>query len=101
MPQKGHYRRPNHPPLTPKKFSPIHAANNGEYADVTLEKDDSIAEQRLFVSEDQDIHEYKTIASFHYPMRRETRSRQEIIFDDANYYLYMFAQVTVSKNDTF
>ena len=25
-------------------------------------------------------------------MRRETRTRRQIIFDDANYYLYMLAQ---------
>ena len=37
---------------------------------------------------------YKLVTSHHYPMRRETRSREKIIFDEANYKLYTIAEAS-------
>lgn len=64
---------------------------NGEYDNISLEEDDASASQRSFVSVDPN-EPYKIVVNYQYPMRRETRSRQTIVFDESNFHLYRLAQ---------
>ena len=43
---------------------------------------------------------YKIVVSHSYPMRRETRSRERIIFDECNYKLYQLAEASKSWEES-
>ena len=67
-------------------------AKNGYYDELSLEEDDQLAQVRNFISnQERTDDQYKIVAHYNYPMKRETRSRSEIIFDEANYYVNMLA----------
>ena len=67
-------------------------AKNGCYDELSLEEDDQLAQVRNFISNQERTNEqYKIVAHYNYPLKRETRSRSEIIFDEANYYVSMLA----------
>ena len=67
-------------------------AKNGCFDELSLEEDDQLAQDRNFISNQETTNDqYKIVAHYNYPMKRETRSRSEIIFDEANYYVNMLA----------
>ena len=43
---------------------------------------------------------YKIVVTHSYPMRRETRSRERIIFDECNYKLYQLAEASKSWEES-
>jgi hypothetical protein len=66
------------------------ASKNGAFAQITLEEDDQLALSRTFVQAgDHGVYKLKTTQK--YPVRRETRSREAKILDEAHYYMYMMA----------
>jgi len=70
------------------------AARNGCFDQMTLEEDDNNAKNRSFVIINDNIMEdgeYKIVTHYNYPMKREDRTRTEIILDEVNYYSQMYA----------
>ena len=72
------------------------AARNGEFDNITIQDDDQNALNRNFIQEDEasDDFKYKIVASYDYPMQRETRSRKQIISDEAHFKLYHIAEIS-------
>ena len=73
----------------------ITAANNGEFENISIEEDDSLSQNRKFFGSEVDRSSrtpYASVSAHQYPVRRETRSRREILWDEANYHLYRLAQ---------
>lgn len=71
------------------------SALNGHFDNIALDEDDATASQRYFINANEPLAietPYKIVAHFQYPMRRETRTRATIIFDEANFHIYRLAQ---------
>lgn len=80
-------------------------ANNGKFAQISLEDDDTQASSRQYVlcqSGEEDEEEpgpYSVIISHKFPVRRDFRTREVKIFEEAKYYMEMLAQGTDSWYD--
>lgn len=73
----------------------LEAVKNGEFDEISLEDDDAAALQRSFINVNEPElieNPYKIVVHYQYPMKRETRSRATIIYDEANFHIYRLAQ---------
>ncbi len=70
-------------------------AVNGTFAEVNLADDDCASNSRMFLkdyaNQQNDDFRYKTVTYYDYPVRRDLRTRDEKILDEAKFHLYQIA----------
>ena len=59
-----------------------------------LETDTAFAAQRQFCGPDDNASTYRTVTTYEYPMSRDTRTREEKLFDDTHFYANHLAEIS-------
>ena len=68
-------------------------ANNG-LLHHDLETSNDLAAQREFCGPDDNSSTYRTITEYHYPMSRDTRTREEKLYDDCHFLANQLAEIS-------